>query len=70
MGDATDMEHDTEEGPGGNATVREEGPGGDAIDTKEEPGVQGVNSHTRRYKDDTPSTLVPTSVPKTSPAST
>ena len=38
MGDATDMGYDTEEGSGGNATVREEGPGGDTIDTKEEPG--------------------------------
>ena len=38
MGDATDMEHDTEEGPGGNAMDREaEGPGGDAIDTEEAP---------------------------------
>ena len=28
MGDATDMEHDTEEGPGGDVTVREEEPRG------------------------------------------
>ena len=36
-GGATDMERDTEEdeGPEGNATVRE-GPGGDDIDTEEE----------------------------------
>ena len=31
------MEHDTEDGPGGDTTGREEWPGGDAIDTKEEP---------------------------------
>ena len=36
--DATDKEHDTEEGPGGDATDREEGPGRDTIDTEEEPG--------------------------------
>ena len=35
---ATDMEHDTKEGPGGDATDREEeGLGGNAIDTEEEP---------------------------------
>ena len=33
------MEHDTEEGPGRDATDREkEGPGEDAIHTEEEPG--------------------------------
>ena len=41
MGDATDMEHDTQEGPGGNATVREESPEGDTIDTKEPRGKYG-----------------------------
>ena len=40
MGDATDMEHDIIEGPGGNATIREErGCGNHAIDTEEELGV-------------------------------
>ena len=38
MGDAIDMEYDTEEGSGVDATVRDEGPGGDAIYTKQEPG--------------------------------
>ena len=42
MGDATDLEHDTEEAPGG-----------DDIDTEKEPVIpltqkdQGVNNHTR-----------------------
>ena len=45
MGDATDMEHNTEEGPGGNATVRkQEGPGGDATDTKEESGEDTIDT--------------------------
>ena len=47
MGDATDMEYDTEKGPGVDAivrdeevpgrgyTVRQEGPGGDDKDTEE-----------------------------------
>ena len=51
--DATDIEHDTEEGPGEDTTVREE-EGRNGIDTKEEP-VEilltqkdlGVNYHTR-----------------------
>ena len=51
MGDATDMEHDTEEGPGKDVTVRE-GPAGDDIDTKavDMPLSQkdhGVSNHTR-----------------------
>ena len=48
------MEHDTEEGPGGIAMVREEGPGGDDLDTEEEfmgipltQKVQGANNRTR-----------------------
>ena len=59
------MEHDTQEGPGGNATVREEGPGTDDIDTEEEPVEipltqdQRVNNHTRYYKSDISSTLDP-----------
>ena len=35
VGDATDMEHDTEDE---DAIDREEGPGGDATDTEEDPG--------------------------------
>ena len=60
MGDATDMEHDTEEGSGEDATVREEeGPGGSAIDTEEEsredtnetegPGVNNIPSTLDSY---------------------
>ena len=51
VGDATDMEHDTEEGPEADVTViEEEGPGGDAIDTEEQQlpltqKDQGVNNH-------------------------
>ena len=55
LGDATDMEHDTEDGLGGDATARkEEGPGGDAIDTEEQPeeilltqNDHRMNNHTR-----------------------
>ena len=45
MGDATDMEHDREEGSGEDATVREEErPGEGAIDTKEEPGRDTIDT--------------------------
>ena len=55
MGDATGMEHDTEERLGGDAKVWEErGPGRNAIDTEEElVGIlltqkdQGVHNYTR-----------------------
>ena len=42
MEDATDMEHDTEEWPREDATVREEVPGEDAKDTEEEPRGWGI----------------------------
>ena len=73
MGDTTDMEHATEDGPGVDATdSKEEGPGG--IDTDKEPGGettdaegQGVNNHTRlAYL----ALWIPPSVSKVSPAST
>ena len=56
MGDARDMEHDTEERPEVDATVREEGPGDD-IDTEVHVGIQltqdqGANNHTKLYKGD------------------
>ena len=41
MGDATDMEHDTEDDPGGDATDREKEPG-----PSTQKG-QRVNNHTR-----------------------
>ena len=54
VGGTIDMEHDTEEGPGGNATIREKQPGGDDLDTEEEfvdipltQKVQGANNRTR-----------------------
>ena len=45
MGDAKNMEHDTEEGPGGDITDREEeGREGGATDTKEEPGGDATDT--------------------------
>ena len=74
MGDATDMEHDTEEGPGGGATHRRSAwkgchrhqrrAGGDTTDTE---GV-GVKPH-KVIKGDIPSTLDLSIRPKASPAS-
>ena len=52
MGDATDMEHDTEEGPGGDSKDREEeGPGEDA--TIREDGPRYDLRHRRRACGDT-----------------
>ena len=44
MGDATDMEHHTEEGSGENAAIKEEEAGGDATSREERPGVDALDT--------------------------
>ena len=49
VGDTTDMEHDTEEGPDADVIViEEEGPGGKAIDSEKDSGR--CHRHGARYR--------------------